>query len=100
MFAWFRKWPSALEDDPPINDFEVPDDPKSAPSPLVPSLSSMVLMAAGATLMIAGVFGSELVRDASARFSWVRLAIAGFGLLALLAGLAWLLAPPSTKRGD
>ncbi len=88
-----------MEDDAPIDEINRAQDHDSAPSPLVPSLASFVLMAVGATLMIAAVFGAELVRDTHVRFSWFRLAIAAFGLLALLTGFAWFLAPPETERG-
>jgi len=89
-----------MDNDAPIDEINRAQDQDSAPRPLVPSLTSFVLMAAGATLMIAAVFGAELVRDADVRFSWFRLAIAAFGLLALLTGFAWFLAPPETERGS
>lgn len=57
------------------------------------TLTSFALMAVGATLMAGAVFGTELVREPDARFTWARLGIAGFGLLALLAGLAWFCGP-------
>jgi hypothetical protein len=89
-----------MEDDAPMDNRDPAGEPDSAPGPLVPSLTSFVLMAAGATLMVAAVFGTELVRGTNVRFSWARLGIAGFGLLALLAGLAWFLVPPGAKNGD
>ena len=89
-----------MEDEPPVDEFDHSGNKPPAPGLLTPSLTSFVLMAAGATLMIAAVFGTELVREQNARFTWARLGIAGFGLLALLVGLAWFLDPPKSERGD
>ena len=60
----------------------------------IPPLGPFVLIAAGAALMAGAVFGTELVRDPSASFTWERLGIAVIGLLILLAGLAWFADPP------
>ena len=87
-----------MEVEPPKDESDPAGGRSSAPGLLIPSLTPFVLMAAGATLMIAAVFGTELVRVQGARFTWARLGIAGFGLLALLIGLAWFLDPP--ERGD
>ena len=87
-------------DEPLVDTADQFGDRQSAPTPPILSLTAYVLMAAGATLMIAAVFGTELVHGQDARFSWGRLGVAGFGLAVLLAGLAWFLDPPSSDRAD
>jgi hypothetical protein len=89
-----------MDEQPPIDQPEHDGERLSEPGLLSASLTSFVLMATGATLMIAAVFGTELVREQDARFTWARLGIAGFGLAALLLGLAWFLDPPRSRRGE
>jgi hypothetical protein len=89
-----------MDEQPPIDRPEHDSERSSEPGLLTPSLTSFVLMATGATLMIAAVFGTELVREQDARFTFARLGIAGFGLLALLIGLAWFLDPPRSEHGE
>lgn len=74
------------------------DEPAGDAQPLAPALTAFVLMSGGAALMLGAVFGTELVREPGAHFTWARLGVAAFGLVLLLAGLAWFVAPPERER--